>query len=191
VKLFVGLGNPGPNYEWTRHNIGFMAIDNLEKELGIPVNKSKFKALYGEGIYKGEKVVLLKPMTYMNLSGEALQQAMSWYKPDLCDIFIIYDDMDMPLGRIRLRTKGSAGGHNGIKSIIKHLGTQEFNRIRLGIGRPHPGTDVIQHVMTNFRKEEWEEVNNVVLKMKNIIDSILEEGFVKAMNRFNTKESGK
>lgn len=187
VKLFIGLGNPGPNYELTRHNIGFLAIDRLEDELGIPVNKSKFKALYGEGTYKGEKVVLLKPMTYMNLSGDALSQAMAWYKPDLEDIFVIYDDMDTPLGRMRLRTKGSAGGHNGIKSIIQHLGTQEFNRIRLGVGRPHPGTDVIKHVLTNFRKEEMEDVEKVVLNMKSVIDCILDEGFTKAMNKFNTK----
>ncbi|MFD2170696.1 aminoacyl-tRNA hydrolase [Tumebacillus lipolyticus] len=187
MKLFVGLGNPGSNYELNRHNIGFLAIDRLEDELSIPVNKSKWNALYGEGNYKGEKVVLLKPMTYMNRSGDALQAAVAWYKPNLEDIFVIYDDMDTPLGRMRLRERGSAGGHNGMKSIIQHLGTESFQRIRLGVGRPHPGSDVIQHVLTNFRKEEWEEVEKVVLNMKSVIDCILEDGFQKAMNRFNTK----
>jgi peptidyl-tRNA hydrolase, PTH1 family len=185
VKLIVGLGNPGKEYELTRHNVGFMAIDQLAQSLRIDVTKSKFKALYGEGTYKGEKVVLLKPLTYMNLSGESLSQALTWYKPDQDDIVIIYDDMDTEVGKLRLRTKGSAGGHNGIKSLIQHLGTQEFNRIRVGIGRPMPGTDVIKHVLMNFRKEESPFIKEAVSKMPDVIDCIIDKGFTIAMNRFN------
>lgn len=185
MKLIIGLGNPGKEYEMTRHNIGWMALDRLAKEWNIDVTKSKYRALYGEGTVKGEKVVLLKPMTYMNLSGESLSQAMQWYKPDLKDIVVLYDDMDIPLGKLRLRTKGSPGGHNGIKSLVQHLGTQEFNRVRMGIGRPHPGSDVIKHVLTNFRKEEVEEVENAVSKIGDVIECIIDQGFLIAMNRFN------
>lgn len=185
MKLIVGLGNPGKDYALTRHNIGFMAVDKLAADLNIDITKNKFKALYGEGTYKGEKIVLLKPMTYMNLSGESVREAMTWYKPDMADIFVAYDDMDIPLGSLRLRQKGSAGGHNGIKSLIQHLGTQEFNRLRMGVGRPHPGTDVIKHVLTNFRKEEVPPVEDLVSKMKPLIDCIITDGFMKAMNRFN------
>lgn len=185
MKLIIGLGNPGKEYEMTRHNIGWMALDRLAKEWNIDVTKSKYRALYGEGTVRGEKVVLLKPMTYMNLSGESLSQAMQWYKPDLKDIVVLYDDMDIPLGKLRLRTKGSPGGHNGIKSLVQHLGTQEFNRVRMGIGRPHPGSDVIKHVLTNFRKEEVEEVENAVSKIGDVIECIIDQGFLIAMNRFN------
>lgn len=185
MKLIVGLGNPGKEYEMTRHNIGWMALDRLAKEWNIDVTKNKYRALYGEGTVKGEKVVLLKPMTYMNLSGESLSQAMQWYKPEIQDIVVLYDDMDIPLGKLRLRTKGSPGGHNGIKSLIQHLGTQEFNRVRMGVGRPHPGSDVIKHVLTNFRKEEVEEVENAVSKIRDVIECIIDQGFVIAMNRFN------
>lgn len=187
MKLIVGLGNPGKDYEKTRHNIGFLAVDKLAEDLGIDITKNKFRALYGEGNCKGEKVVLIKPLTYMNLSGESLSQAIQWYKPNLEDIFVIYDDMDLPVGKLRLRTKGSAGGHNGIKSLIQHLGTQEFNRIRIGVGRPHPGSDVIKHVLTNFRKEEWPDVDEAVSKMKPLIECIIDQNFTIAMNRFNTK----
>ncbi|MGZ4111036.1 MAG: aminoacyl-tRNA hydrolase [Tumebacillaceae bacterium] len=185
MKLIVGLGNPGKEYELTRHNVGFMAIDELAKSLRIDVTKSKFKALYGEGMHKGEKIVLLKPLTYMNLSGESLSQAIAWYKPAIEDIVIIYDDMDTEVGKLRLRTKGSAGGHNGIKSLIQHLGTQEFNRVRVGVGRPHPGSDVIRHVLMNFRQEEAPLIKEAVSKMPDVIDCIIDKGFTIAMNRFN------
>jgi peptidyl-tRNA hydrolase, PTH1 family len=185
VKLIVGLGNPGKEYAQTRHNVGFWAIDRLASDLNIDVTKSKFKSLYGEGMHKGEKVVLLKPMTYMNLSGEAVREAMTWYKPNLEDILVIFDDMDIPVGKLRLRQKGSAGGHNGIKSLIQHLGTQEFNRIKIGVGRPHPGSDVIRHVLNNFRKEEVDDVEHAVSNMKGIIDCIIDGSFMLAMNRFN------
>lgn len=185
MKLIVGLGNPGKEYALTRHNVGFMAIDELASHFSIDVTKSKFKGLYGEGTVKGEKIVLLKPLTYMNLSGESLREALTWYKPNPEDLVIIYDDMDTVVGKVRLRSKGSAGGHNGIKSVIQHYGTQEFNRIRIGVGRPHPGTDVIRHVLTNFRKEEAEPIRDVVSKTPAIIECIIAEGFMKAMNRFN------
>jgi len=186
VKLIVGLGNPGPNYEKNRHNVGFMALDEMARSFGIEVTKNKFRALYGEGTYKGEKIVLLKPLTYMNLSGESIRDAVTWYKPDIHEeIIVCYDDMDTMLGKLRLRTKGSAGGQNGIKSTIQHLGTQEFNRVRIGIGRPHPGTDVTKHVLSNFRPEEVPIAQEVVSKMPDVIQCIITDGFVKAMTRFN------
>ncbi|PWK07899.1 aminoacyl-tRNA hydrolase [Tumebacillus permanentifrigoris] len=185
MKLIIGLGNPGPEYAKTRHNIGFMAIDKLAADLRIDVTKNKFQALYGEGMHKGEKIVLLKPMTYMNRSGDSVSQALTWYKPKPEDIVVIYDDMDTAVGKLRLRTKGSAGGHNGIKSLIAHLGTQEFQRVRMGIGRPHPGTDVIKHVLMNFRPDEWEPMDEAVSKIPNVIDCIIDQGFTIAMNRFN------
>lgn len=185
MKLLVGLGNPGPEYAKTRHNIGFMAIDKLAEAFSIDVTKSKFQALYGEGNHKGEKIVLLKPMTYMNLSGNALREAMSWYKPDLDDIVILYDDMDTLVGKLRLRSKGSAGGQNGVKSVIQHLGTQEFQRIRMGIGRPAPGSDPIKHVLMNFRPDEQKLIDEAVSKIPDVIDCIIDQGFTMAMNRFN------
>jgi PTH1 family peptidyl-tRNA hydrolase len=185
MKLIVGLGNPGVQYANTRHNIGFMAVDRLAEAFSIDVTKNKFKSLYGEGTVRGEKIVLLKPMTYMNASGEAVREAVAWYKPDPEDLIVIYDDMDTMIGKLRLRQKGSAGGHNGIKSIIQHYGTQEFNRVRMGIGRPHPGTDVIRHVLTHFRQEEWPLVEEAVSKMPDVIECTVNQGFKIAMNRFN------
>lgn len=133
MKWIVGLGNPGPQYEKTRHNVGFMALDALASRHNIQINQSKCKALIGEGHIGGVKTVLIKPMTYMNLSGESLRAYMDYYKADMEDLIVVYDDLDTEVGKIRLRYQGSAGGHNGIKSIIQHTGTQSFNRIRMGI----------------------------------------------------------
>ena len=150
MKLFVGLGNPGSKYERTRHNAGFMVIDALSKEWNIELtDEKKFKGQIGRGVVKGEKVILLKPTTFMNLSGESVRAVMDFYDIDIEDLVVIYDDLDLPHGKIRLRLKGSAGGHNGIKSLIAHVKTQEFKRIRVGIDR-HPKIPVVDYVLGKF-----------------------------------------
>ena len=133
MKLIVGLGNPGKQFDRTRHNIGFEVLDYMSEYFQIPLDKSKFKGIYGVGIIAGEKVILLKPLTYMNLSGESIRPIMDYYNIGIEGLVVIYDDLDLPVGKIRLRQKGSSGGHNGIKSTIQHVGTEKFNRIRVGI----------------------------------------------------------
>ena len=185
MKLLIGLGNPGEEYKKTRHNIGFEVIDALADKWGIPLNQAKHKGLYGVGYANGKKVVLLKPMTYMNLSGESIAAVMNFFKIDTEDIVVLYDDLDLETGKIRLRQKGSAGGHNGIKSTIAHLGTQEFNRIRIGIGRPQNGMSVTNHVLGRFRQEEWEQLLPAIDKCSGACEAFLEKDFLKVMNDYN------
>lgn len=185
MKLIVGLGNPGSQYEQTRHNIGFEVINGLSKQFGIPINQSKFKGLYGTGLYKGEKVLLLKPLTYMNLSGESIRAIMDYYHIDMDDLIVIYDDLDLPVGKVRLRQRGSAGGHNGIKSTISHLGSQQFNRIRIGIDRPVSGMNIADYVLAKFQKEEQIEVEFAVEKSVQACAAWLNKPFLQVMNEFN------
>lgn len=185
MKLIVGLGNPGKQYEYTRHNIGFEVIDELSDKFSIPLNQSKFKGLYGMGFHNGEKVVLLKPLTYMNLSGESIRAVSDYYQIDIEDIVIIYDDLDLPVGKIRLRQKGSAGGHNGIKSTVAHLGTQEFNRIRIGIDRPKNGMKVTDYVLGRFLEEERSATQEAVKKSAAACEAWLEKPFLQVMNEYN------
>ncbi len=186
MKLIVGLGNPGKQYEQTRHNIGFAVIDALASQWSIPLTQSKFKGLYGVGVYNGEKVLLLKPLTYMNLSGESIRAVMDYYQIDMEDLLVIYDDLDLPVGKIRLRQKGSPGGHNGIKSTVAHLGTQQFNRIRIGIDRPAPGTiSVPDYVLGRFRKEEGVPTQEAVSKSAEACTVWLEKPFLQVMNEYN------
>lgn len=185
MKCIVGLGNPGKQYEHTRHNIGFEVIEELSRLFTIPLDQSKHKGLYGIGFYKGEKVLLLKPLTYMNLSGEAIRAVIDYYQIDIEDVVIIYDDLDLPAGKIRLRQKGSAGGHNGIKSTIAHLGTQEFNRIRIGIDRPPKGMKVPDYVLSRFLTEEKTPIIDAVKKGAAACDMWLEKPFLQVMNEYN------
>lgn len=185
MKLIVGLGNPGKKYEHTRHNIGFDVIDSLSERLQIPLNESKHKGQYGFGHVQGEKVFLLKPLTYMNLSGESVRPLMDYYGIELEDLMVIYDDLDLPVGRIRLRQKGSAGGHNGIKSIIHHLGTQEFNRIRVGVNRPTNGQPITDYVLSRFTKDEQEVMEQVIVKCSEACEAALHTPFLQVMNEFN------
>lgn len=185
MKLIVGLGNPGKQYEQTRHNIGFEVIEELSRGFNIPLNQSKHKGLYGMGFYKGEKILLLKPLTYMNLSGESIRAVMDYYDIALEDFLVIYDDLDLPVGKIRLRQKGSPGGHNGIKSTVAHLGTQQFNRIRIGIDRPESGMSVPDYVLGRFRKEEQDEMLDAVKKSAEACQAWLEKPFLQVMNEFN------
>jgi PTH1 family peptidyl-tRNA hydrolase len=185
MHVFAGLGNPGKNYETTRHNIGFMAIDQLASEWNISMDKSKFNGQIGTGIVAGEKVLLIKPLTYMNLSGECVRPVLDYYDIPTSRLTVIYDDLDLPLGKIRLRTKGSAGGHNGIKSLIQHLGTQEFDRIRLGIGRPEGSMKVVDYVLGKFTKEELSVTDDVIKKTVKACEAALSQSFLEVMNKFN------
>lgn len=187
MKYFVGLGNPGKNYEKTRHNVGFMVIDELCKRWGLSLNKEKFKGIYGMGTINGEKVILLKPLTYMNLSGESIRPLLDYYEIPLEDLIVIYDDLDLPTGKIRLRTKGSAGGHNGIKSSIQHLGTQDFKRLRIGIDRPKNGMQVVDYVLGVFSKDEQPQIEGAIKDATDACEAWLSRSFLEVMNEFNQK----
>jgi PTH1 family peptidyl-tRNA hydrolase len=186
MKWIVGLGNPGSKYAVTRHNIGFMALDVLADKLGISINQSKCKAKIGEGQINGEKIVLIQPVTYMNLSGESVRAYMDFYKVQLEDMIVLYDDLDTEFGGMRLRYKGSAGGHNGIKSMIQHLGTQEFNRIRLGISRPPAGYDIADYVLSSFAKGEMEELGTVLERACDAVVDAVHQPFDKVMAKYNS-----
>ncbi len=185
MKLFVGLGNPGAKYEDTRHNIGFRVVDELAKTLNIPLKQEKFKGVFGFETIGGEKVFLLKPLTYMNLSGESVRPLMDFYKISIEDLVVIYDDLDIPPGKVRLRQKGGHGGHNGIKSLLAHLGSEHFKRIRIGVGRPDPGVAVANHVLGEFRPDERDEVEASVTHAVKACQSWLTQDFLKVMNTYN------
>lgn len=185
MKLIVGLGNPGAKYEDTRHNIGFKVIDVLSYMMDIPLNKTKFNGLFGQGQYRGEKVILLKPLTYMNLSGESVGPLVDYFDIDIDDVIIVYDDLDLPVGKLRIRKKGSAGGHNGMKSIIYHLRSDSFKRIRIGVGRPNGRKPIVDYVLEDFPKEEYDTMTQVVKDAAKACDSWLDTPFEQVMNQFN------
>ncbi|WP_273125236.1 aminoacyl-tRNA hydrolase [Metabacillus sp. HB246100] len=185
MKLMVGLGNPGRQYEKTRHNVGFMVIDKLSDELSIPLDRQKFNGIYGIGHVSGEKVILLKPLTYMNLSGECIRPLMDFYEINEEDLVVVYDDLDLPVGKIRLRTKGSAGGHNGIKSMIHHLGTQEFNRIKVGIDRPNNGMKITDYVLGQFTEEDQKGMTEAIDRSSQACQKWIAQSFLQVMNEFN------
>ncbi|MGL5713113.1 MAG: aminoacyl-tRNA hydrolase [Paraclostridium sp.] len=185
MYVVVGLGNPGKQYEHTRHNVGFDVIDMLAKEYDISVTKIKHKALIGEGRVGTEKVLLVKPQTYMNLSGETLIDIYNYYKVDPENIVVIYDDIDLDVGKLRIRKKGSAGTHNGMRSIIKCLGLSDFPRIRVGVSRPRPGQDLADFVLSRFRKEEADDLQIGLEKAANAVDCMIREDIDKAMNKYN------
>lgn len=191
MKLIVGLGNPGTKYEKTRHNIGFDVVDILVKEFKAPSYRDKFQGHLTEIIVNGEKVLFLKPQTYMNLSGDSLSAVAKFYKIDIEDILVIYDDMDTNLGKLRFRPKGSSGGHNGIKSIIAHMG-EIFPRVRFGIGKPtlpsQIGGDIVDFVLSRFIKEDEEKLlEGIELSLKCVRDFIKGMDSDKLMQRYNRK----
>ena len=190
MYVIAGLGNPGKKYENTRHNMGFITIDQLAEKHNIKTDKLKFKALVGEGRIAGQKVLLVKPQTYMNLSGESIREVMNFYKLEPENLIVIYDDIDIEAGTLRIRKFGSAGTHNGMKSVVYQLQSDRFPRIRLGIGSKKKG-DLVNFVIGGFSKEEVpvleEAVNHAVLA----IECIIEDGIDKAMNQYNTKKRSK
>lgn len=188
MYIVVGLGNPEPKYDTTRHNIGFHAIDVLSKKYNITLNKLKFKAVFGDGNIGGEKVILVKPQTYMNLSGEAVRDIASFYKVEPEKIIVIFDDVSLETGRMRIRAKGSAGGHNGIKSIIYQLNSDQFPRIKLGIGAPpHSDFDLADYVLGRFTSDEIKTLEPVLLDTADAVEGIIKNGIDDAMNKFNRK----
>lgn len=189
MYIIAGLGNPGKQYENTRHNIGYQVIEALADKHGIRVLESKFKGLIGKGMIGSEKVILVKPLTYMNLSGECIGEAVNYFKIDeTAELIVVADDISLDVGHIRMRKKGSAGGHNGLKNIIAHLGHEEFIRIKMGVGDKPSGYDLADYVLGHFSKEETqileESKKNAVLA----IETILTDGIDKAMNLYNTKK---
>ncbi|KIL34954.1 peptidyl-tRNA hydrolase [Cohnella kolymensis] len=190
MRWIVGLGNPGPAYANTRHNAGFMVIDELARRFNTDVNQNKCKALIGEARVQTEKIALLKPMTFMNLSGESVRSFMDYYKVKLEDMIVIYDDLDTEVGHIRLRYQGSAGGHNGIKSIIQHTGTQTFNRIRMGVSRPKPGVVMADYVLSPFAKAEQAAVRKMIEEACDAVEHALFHSFEQTMAKFNTRAPG-
>ncbi|HEN6439433.1 TPA: aminoacyl-tRNA hydrolase [Streptococcus agalactiae] len=187
VKMIVGLGNPGSKYNDTKHNIGFMSIDRIVKNLDVNFTEDKnFKAEIGSDFINGEKIYFIKPTTFMNNSGIAVKALLTYYNISIKDMIIIYDDLDMEVGKIRFRQKGSAGGHNGIKSIIAHLGTQEFDRIKVGIGRPNGRMTVINHVLGKFDKNDEIMISNTLDKVDNAVKYYLQTNdFQKTMQKYN------
>ena len=184
MKILVGLGNPGNEYSDTRHNVGFMAIDELARRWGIHTWKKKSQALVAE--YRGEEpVVLIKPQTYMNLSGVAVGELARWYKVAAEDIIVIFDDMDLPIGRLRLRTKGGSGGHRGIESLLTHLGKDGFSRIRIGIDRPPTNWQVADYVLSRFTTEEQPLLTESLSRAAEAGECIVKQGMMKAMNLYN------
>lgn len=192
MVIIAGLGNPTREYENTRHNIGFMAIDALADKYNISVMDCKHKALIGKGMINGTKVVLVKPLTYMNLSGEAIKAVIDYYKVDAAsELIVIYDDISLDVGQLRIRKKGSAGGHNGIKNIIANLGDDTFLRIKIGVGEKPKGYDLADYVLGHFGKEELEVMKDSLGKVDGAVNLMLEDEVDMAMNKYNVKNSPK
>lgn len=186
MKLIVGLGNPGPRYRQTRHNVGFMVLDRLAGRLGVSSWREKFSAEAAEASHAGERLLLLKPQTFMNLSGVSVAKAARNNAEDLTrDLLVIVDDVNLPLGRLRLRGGGSAGGHNGLKSLIEHLATQEFARLRIGVGDREGPEGLADHVLGKFRPDEVPEVERAVDRAADAALSFVEHGLERAMNAYN------
>jgi PTH1 family peptidyl-tRNA hydrolase len=185
MKIIAGLGNPTKQYEGTRHNVGFSVIYRLADKYNIKMNIARHKALIGTGVIAGEKVMLVMPQTYMNLSGEAVGEIMRYYKAEPSDLIITYDDIDLDVGKLRIRAKGSAGGHNGMKSIIAHVGSEEFDRVRVGIGHKPPEFDLADYVLSRFGKDELPLIRDAVDKAANAMEVIVRSGVEAAMNMYN------
>ena len=187
MYLIAGLGNPTREYEKTRHNVGFEAIDILADKAGTTVTEKKHKALYGKGYIGGQKVILAKPQTYMNLSGESIREIADFYKIEPENIIILCDDINLAEGQLRIRLKGSAGGHNGLKNIISHLGTQEFPRIRIGVGEKPRGMDLADYVLGRFPKEQQAVMEEAYRDAAEAACMMIEDGADAAMNHYNRK----
>lgn len=183
MYLIVGLGNPGKEYAGTRHNIGFEAVDYIADKYNIELNRIKFKGIFGEGMINGKKVILLKPTTYMNLSGESIREVVNFYKISNEEIIVIYDDISLEVGRLRIREKGSHGGHNGIKSIIANLSSDVFPRVKIGVGGPKG--DLVSHVLGKFSNSEIEILRESIMATSEAVTTILSKDTKEAMNKFN------
>jgi peptidyl-tRNA hydrolase, PTH1 family len=188
MRLIVGLGNPDPEYQWTPHNLGFMAVDELANRATIRVERPEGKALVGRGKLAGEEILLAKPQTYMNLSGISVRELLAKYELDVSDLLVMWDEVQLPLGTIRIHPDGSAGSHNGAQSVINALGTPEFARLRLGCGPDHPLDSRREHVLRPMRKTELEVAAEMIDEAGNAVETILQEGIDAAMNKFNRRK---
>ncbi len=184
LKLIVGLGNPGTRYAHSRHNVGFMIVERFAHAHGLGFARRRFNAELAEGEIDGMRTMVAKPQTFMNLSGEAVGKLFKFYKIAPHDLIVVYDDLDLPLGKMRMRPKGSAGGHHGMESIIARIGTSDFPRLRVGIGRPNPDAD-IDHVLSNFEGDERKLMDETFARAADAIDAWLADGINAAMNKFN------
>lgn len=191
MKVIAGLGNPGREYAQTKHNVGFLMVDALAAHLGVTEWREKYDAFIARARIGSEAILLVKPQTYMNESGRAIAPLMNFYKLEAEDLIVAHDDMDIPVGTIRIRKKGSSGGHNGIKSILAHLGDEHFARVRIGIGRPLPGWTVVNHVLAPFPPEDAAKVSEAIHYLVPAIECIVTEDVDKAMNRYNPKKEKK
>lgn len=189
MYIIIGLGNPSRQYQATRHNIGFDAITRLADDFNISLDEKKHKAICGKGYIAGEKVILAQPQTYMNLSGESVRELVDYYKLTNENIIVIYDDISLEVGQLRLRKKGSAGGHNGIKNIISHLGTDEFYRIKIGVGEKPSGWDLADYVLGRFQDEEQDLIREALKKASSACETIISKDFDTAMNIYNKREA--
>jgi len=190
LKIVIGLGNPGSKYEFTRHNIGFRIIDSLARDMGIEFNKVKsYYSLISRGMINNHKVMLVKPQTFMNLSGRAVNRVVSYYKIPLQDLLIVYDDLNLELGQVRIRKKGSSGGHKGIESIMQYLNSEDIPRLRIGVGNPslNYNFDCVSYVLSNFNNDEEDKIAEVIQLSTEAVKTIIEDGFEKAMRKYNRK----
>lgn len=185
IYVVAGLGNPGGKYDYTRHNVGFETIDILAQKHDIKISKLKHKALSGEGSIGGKRVLLVKPQTYMNLSGESIREIIQWYKSDIKNLIIVYDDIDLPIGKLRVRPKGSSGSHNGMKSVIYQIQSDEFPRVRIGVDKPPEGWDLANFVLSRFSNEERKTIEESLLNASNAVEAIIKSGVDAAMNKYN------
>jgi len=186
VKLIVGLGNPGPKYLWTRHNAGFIVLDRFAHLAGIQITRKTFGGLFGEGDFKGNRLLLLKPQTYMNLSGRCVAEALRFHKLESADIIVIHDELDIPFGQIKFKADGGHGGHNGLRSLHQELGGGGYSRLRIGIGRPVHG-NMADYVLTNFGKDEMISLPRLVDGAVDALEMMIAEGLPKTMSLFNSR----
>ncbi|GFE56383.1 aminoacyl-tRNA hydrolase [Geobacter sp. AOG1] len=187
AKLIVGLGNPGPKYQGTRHNAGFMVLDCLAREAGIQITRKAFGGFYGEGSFQGERLLLLKPQTFMNLSGRSVSAALRFHKLAPSDLVVIHDDLDIPFGRVKLKDGGGHGGHNGLRSLMQELGGGQFVRVRIGVGRPVHG-DAADYVLTNFSHEEQNGLDRLLDGVVSLLAMLMREGLPKTMSLCNNRD---
>jgi PTH1 family peptidyl-tRNA hydrolase len=187
LYVVVGLGNPGKDYTKTRHNIGFNVVDLIAKRNNINLNKIKFQSVYGEGIIGGEKILLMKPQTFMNNSGISVRDVYQYYKIPIENIIVIVDDIDIDFSTVRIRAKGSAGSHNGLKSIINYLGNENFPRVKVGIGKKYENQDLASFVLSRFSPDEQEDINISLVTAAEAVESIIKDGINQAMNKYNIR----
>ncbi len=187
MKVIVGLGNPGVRYQWNRHNVGFQVMDRLAERFSILISTKRFKALYGKGRINSEEVLLAKPLTYMNRSGEAVKEILNFFHTGVEELIVIHDDLDRAFGRLRFKRRGGDGGHQGVRSVIENLGRSDFIRLKVGIGRPPAGMDPADYVLTSFDKTERILLNEILSRTSESVAVMLVEGLETAMNRYQRK----